>query len=44
MASATVIFFSFDVLHYVVVDAYFVYWVRHKIDQFLFTRMNGTIH
>ena len=25
VASATVIFFSFDVLHYVVVDAYFVY-------------------
>ena len=44
VASATVIFFSFDVLHYVVVDAYFVYWVRHKIDQFLFTRMNGTIY
>ena len=44
VASATVISFSFDVLHYVVVDTYFVYWVRHKIDQFLFTRMNGTIH
>ena len=34
VASATDIFFSFDVLHYVVVDAYFVYWVRQKLTNF----------